>query len=149
MNTNVRRVALRGALLCAPALVLAGVACGSSDDPQDPLELRTLDVNLSDVNDSGYEGQVVIVSTDDGRSVLTAVIGLNGARQGDFPASIQVGTCAGLAGAEAYKLNAFRGGYLSQEIAASLVTLTENEHAFVVFQSAQRQIYVACADIKD
>src|SRR5690606_20311798 len=102
-----------------------------------------------EVNDSGYEGQVVIVSTDDGRSIVTAIIGLNDARQGDFPASIQAGTCEGLAGAEAYELDAFRGGYLSQEIAASLVTLTENAHAFVVFQSPQRQIYVACADIED
>ena len=51
------------------ALAPGAVACGSSDDPQDPLELRTLDVNLSEVNDSGYEGQLVIVSTDDGRSI--------------------------------------------------------------------------------
>ncbi len=149
MNTNVRRVARLGAVLCAPVLLLAGIACGSSDDPQDPLELRTLDVNLTEVNQSGYGGQVVIVSTDDARSVLTAVIGINGARQGDFPASIQAGTCKGLAGAEAFAVSAFRGGYVSQEIPASLVTLTENEHAFVVFQSAERRIYVACADIKD
>lgn len=135
------------ALMLSAVALLGVVACGGDGDEEEPLALETASMEMTEVNASGYHGEVVIVSTSGSRSVVTAVIGRDGEQQGDFPASIQAGTCEGLAGAEAEALDSFRGGYLSQEIRASLSSLRENEHAFVVYQSADRQVYVACAEI--
>lgn len=78
---------------------------------------------------------------------MTVAIGTGDAVGGDFPAAIQDGSCDGLSGTIVFELDDLRGGVVSEEISASLEELGEQDHALVVFQSGDRNVFVACADL--
>lgn len=125
-------------------LALAFAACGGGDDG---IGLDTRTIDLKSVNDSGYEGEVLLTSSGDDRTVVVVTLGQDELPEGDFPVAIQEGTCSGLSGNIAYDLEPLQSGFLVQEIAASLDVLDDREHALVVFESNDRNVYVACAGI--
>ncbi len=131
------------ALLGVLALFLA--ACSGGDG--DRVALDTKQVDLKEVNDSGFTGEVLLTSVGDNRTVVVVGLGRNGTAEGDFPAAIHEGTCPGLAGNEVFALEPLRSGFLSQEISASMDVLGERDHALIVFQSGERSVYIACADL--
>lgn len=131
------------ALLGVLALFLASCGGGGGD----AVGLETKQIELKEVNDSGFAGEVLLTSAGDNRTVVVVGLGRNGAAEGDFPVAIHDGTCAGLSGNEVFPLEPLRSGFLSQEVASSLKALGERDHALIVFQSEERAVYVACADL--
>jgi hypothetical protein len=129
-------------LLALLALVFA--ACGGGDDG---IGLDTRTIDLKQVNDSGYEGEVLLTSAGGDRTVVVVTLGREDAPEGDFPAAIQEGSCSGLSGNIAHDLEPLKTGFLFDEIPASLEVLEERDHALVVFESNDRNVYVACAEI--
>jgi hypothetical protein len=125
---------------------LGSAACFGGDDDND-VALETEAFDLQDINDSGYTGEVTLVSAGGNRTVVTVALGQEGNLAGDFPAAIQEGTCDGLAGNVAYELDQLSSGFLTQEVSASMEDLQEQDHSVVVFQSNDRSVYVACADL--
>lgn len=137
-----RRLGMIGAVVTV-GLSLAG--CSSSGE--DRISLTSTTIDLNEVNDSGFSGQVLLASAGANRTIVIVALGGAELLTGDFPAAIHEGTCRGLSGNEAYALDRLRSGLLSQEISASLDDLRDKDHSLVVFQSDERAVYVACADL--
>lgn len=124
----------------ALALVLA--SCGGDDGVG--LDAEALD--LEAVNDSGYSGEVIVTSPGRGQSQLLIALGREDEPEAEFPVAIQEGNCEGLSGRVVQDLGQLQSGLLTMQIPVTLESLRAADHALVVFQSNERQVYVACAD---
>lgn len=120
-------------------------ACGNGDSR---VGLDTRHIDLDEQNESGYNGEAIVVSGGDNRSVITLIFGEDGeSPSGDFPAAIYRGSCDGLAGGEVHDLGSLERGLLSVQVNASLEDLTDEDHSIVVFQSDDRRTFVACGGL--
>jgi hypothetical protein len=125
----------------SPAVIMAACRGGG-----DGLDLQSEHRTVTEVNNSGFSGEAVLLSGGDNRTQVTVAIGSGEGLAGDFPVVIQRGGCSGLSGDLVHDLGNLQSGFLSTTVPAPMEELT-SEHALVVFESPGRSIYVACGEL--
>ena len=140
-------------------LVLAGVlvaglgfslgACNKDDDDERPL-VQSVEVDLGERNDSGYQGQAVLASAGDGRTtIVMALRGGTDDRGAGLPVRVQRGTCDGVAGDIVHELDDVQGGFLIDTFDAPLEELVDGDFVVIAYQSGSQSVYLACGEIED
>jgi hypothetical protein len=126
-------------------IVLIVVLTGNGDDDQ--VGISTATASMNEMNQSGYRGEVLLASAGDNRTLVTIAIGEGETLRGNFPTAIHRGSCEGLAGEQVHDLGELQNGLLTTEVSTPLSELEAGDYAVVVFQAADRAVYVACGDI--
>lgn len=138
------RLGMAGLLMAGIGFGLA--ACGGDDD--DRPQVRNIEVQLDERNDSGFRGEAVLASPGNDRT--TAVMALRGG-EGDrgaaLPVRIHRGTCEGVAGDAVHDLGQVQGGILQETFNGPLEELIEGDFVIIAYQTGSESVYVACGEI--
>jgi hypothetical protein len=145
MPGNVR-LAIAGLLLAGLGFGLAACNGGDDDRPQ----VRNIEVDLNERNESGFRGQAVFASAGDGRThVIMTLRGGEDDRGAPHPVRIHRGNCQGVAGDSVHELDELRGGVLVDSFNAPLEELIDGDFVIIAYQSGSESVYVACGEIAD
>lgn len=136
---------LNAIAMLSPILGLAAIGCGGGDGPGVQIDIESR--NLGSVNDSGYEGEFVLLSAGGEETHVMVALGDEDQPNGDFEGVIQTGTCDGLSGEVVHELGTLQSGVLTTSVPASMDSLTENDHVLVLYESQDRSVYVACGNV--
>lgn len=137
--------------LAASLIAVIGVglaACGGDDD--DRPQVRNVEVQLDERNESGFRGQAVFASPGNNRTtVVMALRGGEDDRGAPLPVRIHRGNCEGVAGDAVHDLGEVQGGILQETFEAPLDELIDGDFAVIAYQSGSESVYVACGEIGD